>query len=130
MHYSRKNIINACTSAFGKPRLRLSFVHLRRSLLLSIAIMILAPSGMFSQQVTGLFVYHTSGQTFLKWKSSGAGTTSYTVYRSRKPLRTALALARAEQVYHVKPGQTHDRRLSAIIDSPVFFRFPGPSGRL
>ena len=92
--------------------------------------MILAPSGMFSQQVTGLFVYHTSGQTFLKWKSSGAGTTSYTVYRSRKPLRTALALARAEQVYHVKPGQTHDRRLSAIIDSPVFFRFPGPSGRL
>jgi pimeloyl-ACP methyl ester carboxylesterase len=81
-------------------------------------------------QVSGLFVYHNSGQTFLKWNSAGSSALHYTVYRSRKPLRTALALSRAEQVYTVRPGQSVDRRLSTITATPVHFRFPGPAGQL
>jgi hypothetical protein len=83
-----------------------------------------------AQQVTDLVVYHRYGQTFLKWKTGGPSVTGYTVYRSRRPLRTALALAQAEEVYRVRPGQAIDRRMSAITGLPRYFRFPGPAGRL
>ncbi|MCZ7556038.1 MAG: hypothetical protein M5R41_06515 [Bacteroidia bacterium] len=94
------------------------------------AIALLAFGMSATAQVTGLFVYHTAGQTFLKWKSVGPSAAHYTVYRSRKPLRTTLALSRAEQVFTIRPGQSRDRRLSAILSAPVYFRFPGPAGTL
>jgi len=83
-----------------------------------------------AQRVTGLFLYHSSGQTFMSWNSAGSGITSYTVYRSRKPLRTSLALNLAEQVYTVRPGQALDKRLTAILGRPTYFVFPGPAGKL
>lgn len=101
-----------------------------RKLIPVFAFFLLLTCGALAQQVSGLFVYHTSGQTFLKWKSAGPSVSTYTLYRSRKPLRTSLALSRAEQVFTIRPGQALDRRLGAIIGSPVYFRFPGPAGRL
>jgi hypothetical protein len=83
-----------------------------------------------AQRVRELMVYHYSGQTYLVWKSAGTSVKHYTVYRSRAPLRTALALRQAEQHFAVLPGTATNRRLSDALQRPVFFRLPGPSGTL
>lgn len=81
-------------------------------------------------RVRGLIVYHYSGQTFLRWESSGTNIRRYYVYRSRRPLRTALALRQAEQRYEVQPGSAVNRRLSDALQRPLFYRIPGPHGAL
>ncbi|MDX9759126.1 MAG: hypothetical protein RBU27_08205 [Bacteroidota bacterium] len=81
-------------------------------------------------RVRGLIVYHYSGQTFLRWESAGTHVRRYIVYRSRRPLRTALALRQAEQRYDIAPGSAVNRRLSDVLRLPVFYRLPGPRGVL
>lgn len=81
-------------------------------------------------RVRGLIVYHYSGQTFLRWEAAGTGVRRYIVYRSRRPLRTALALRQAEQRYDLSPGSAVNRRLSDVLRRPVFYRLPGPRGVL
>ncbi|MBR9978981.1 MAG: hypothetical protein KFH87_12920 [Bacteroidetes bacterium] len=88
------------------------------------------PVLLHGQTVNGLTAYHYSGQTFLSWNSAGPAVTQYTVYRARKPLRTALALLQAEQQYVVAPGSALNRRLSEILKRPIFYRLPGPEGAL
>lgn len=88
------------------------------------------PVLLHGQSVNGLTAYHYSGQTFLSWDSAGPAVVQYTVYRARKPLRTALALRQAEQQYIVSPGSAINRRLSDILKRPVTYRFPGHEGTL
>ncbi|MDT8324235.1 MAG: hypothetical protein RRA94_08995 [Bacteroidota bacterium] len=83
-----------------------------------------------AQTVRGLVAWHYSGQTFLTWESAGDAVQHYTVYRSRRPLRTALALQQAEERFIVAPGQSYNRRLSATLGIPVYYRLPGPGGAL
>lgn len=83
-----------------------------------------------AQRVRGLMVYHYSGQTFLNWESADNTVRFYTVYRSRMPLRTALALRNAEQQYTVRPGSATNHRLSEALRRPAFYRLPGPRGAL
>lgn len=97
---------------------------------MTLFLLLVLAGGVQAQRVRGLMVYHYSGQTFLAWESAGTAVRHYTVYRSRRPLRTALALRQAEQHYTVIPGNAVNRRLSEILRRPVFFRFPGPSGQL
>ncbi|MFZ1730673.1 MAG: hypothetical protein WBQ23_05590 [Bacteroidota bacterium] len=101
------------------------FSHLI-TLLLLLAIGSLA----HAQRVTELMVYHYSGQTFLAWESVGTSVKEYTVYRSRRPLRTSLALRQAEEQFVVQPGTAINRRLSSSLQRPAYFRLPGPSGTL
>lgn len=89
-----------------------------------------APSPAAQPRVRGLIVYRYSGQTFLRWESAGTAVRHYFVYRSRRPLRTALALRQAEQRYKVKPGSAVNRRLSDVLQRPLFYRVPGPRGSL
>ncbi len=86
--------------------------------------------GLQAQRVSELVVYHYSGQTFLVWSSGGNSVKQYTVYRSRRPLRTSLALRQAEEQYTALPGSATNRRLSDALKRPVYFRLPGPSGTL
>ena len=104
----------------------LSRAYLVLILLLSVA----APAVLSAQTVRGLAVWHYSGQTFLTWESAGDGVRHYTVYRSRRPLRTALALQQAEERFEVAPGQAYDARLSHVLGLPCYFRLPGPGGAL
>ncbi|MBE0644857.1 MAG: hypothetical protein IH600_12305 [Bacteroidetes bacterium] len=100
------------------------------SRVISFILLFMLATGAQAQRVRGLMVYHYSGQTFVAWQSAGSSVKQYTVYRSRSPLRTALALRQAEQRISVKPGTATNRRLSDVLQRPAYFRLPGPSGTL
>jgi hypothetical protein len=104
----------------------LSRTHIILTLLLTAA----APALLSAQTVRGLAAWHYSGQTFLTWESAGDAVRHYTVYRSRRPLRTALALQQAEERFVVAPGQAYDAQLSRTLGLPSYFRLPGPGGAL
>ncbi len=102
----------------------------RVQLLIAVLILFMLAAGAQAQRVSGLLVYHYSGQTFLSWESAGTSVRHYTIYRSRMPLRTSLALRNAEEQYAVRPGTATNHRLSEALRRPVFYRLPGPSGTL